>query len=264
LAEPEGAGEARIIVVAKDTTRLLELRENLRREETMAAMGALVMGVAHEVRNPIFAISLTLDSFEARYGDTPGLEKYFPVLRREVDRLGHLMKDLLDYGRPPKLEAALVSLRDVVAEAVRANEKAAADAGVTMVNDVSAALPPVVVDPARLAQVYQNVVHNAIAHTPAGGRVTVKASVRRLGDGRRWIESAVRDSGPGFRSEDLPQVFRPFVTRRPGGTGLGLSIAQRIVEMHGGVMTAGNAPEGGALVTLRLPAEAAAVARAHA
>ena len=263
LAEPEGAGEARIIVVAKETTRLLELRENLRREETMAAMGALVMGVAHEVRNPIFAISLTLDSFEARYGDTPGLEKYFPVLRREVDRLGHLMKDLLDYGRPPQLEASLVSLREVVAEALRANEKTAGDAGVRVVNDVSAALPPVTADAPRLAQVYQNVVHNAILHTPAGGTVTVKASVRRLADGRRWIESAVRDTGPGFRSEDLAQVFRPFVTRRPGGTGLGLSIAQRVVEMHGGTMSAGNAPEGGALVTVRFPLEAPVTA-AHA
>ena len=260
LAEPDGAGEARIIVVAKETTRLLELRENLRREETMAAMGALVMGVAHEVRNPIFAISLTLDSFEARYGDTPGLEKYFPVLRREVDRLGHLMKDLLDYGKPPTLAASLVGLRDVVAEALRANEKAAEAAKVAVVNDVSAALPPVAVDPQRLAQVYQNVVHNAILHTPSGGQVVVKASVRKLADGRRWIESTVRDTGPGFRPEDLPQVFRPFVTRRPGGTGLGLSIAQRMVEMHGGTMTAGNALEGGALVTIRFPVEAAVAA----
>jgi signal transduction histidine kinase len=257
-AEPEGTGAARVIVVAKDTTRVLELRENLRREETMAQMGALVMGVAHEVRNPIFAISLALDSFEARHGATPGLEKYFPVLRREVERLGHLMKDLLDYGRPPQIEAMPVSLRNVVAEAIRASGTDAAKGEVTVVNDVSAALPDVLVDPQRMAQVFQNVVHNAILHTPAGGQVVVNASMRRLGDGRRWMESTVRDSGPGFRTEDLPRVFRPFVTGRAGGTGLGLSIAQRIVEMHGGTMSAGNAPQGGALVTVRFPVEAVA------
>lgn len=254
-AEPEGPGAARVIVVAKDTTRVLELRETLRREETMAQMGALVMGVAHEVRNPIFAISLALDSFEARHGDTPGLEKYFPVLRREVDRLGHLMKDLLDYGRPPQVQAVPVSLRNVVAEAIRASETDAAGGKVTVVNDVSAALPDVVVDPQRMAQVFQNVIHNAILHTPAGGQVVVNASMRRLADGRRWMESTVRDTGPGFRAEDLPRVFRPFVTGRAGGTGLGLSIAQRIVEMHGGSMSAGNGPEGGALVTVRFPVE---------
>ena len=119
LMEPEEGGDGRIIVVAKDTTRLLELRETLRREENMSAMGALVAGVAHEVRNPIFAISSTLDAFEARFGDTPELEKYFPVLRREVDRLGDLMRDLLDYGRPPQMETAAVALRGVVAEAIR-------------------------------------------------------------------------------------------------------------------------------------------------
>jgi signal transduction histidine kinase len=255
-AEPEAANEARVIVVAKDTTRVLELRETLRREETMAQVGSLVMGVAHEVRNPIFAISLTLDSFEARYGDTPGLEKYFPVLRREVDRLGHLMKDLLDYGRPPQVEAATVALRNVVAEAIRASENDAVKGEVEVVNDVSAALPDVVVDPQRMAQVFQNVVHNAILHTPPKGRVAVNASMRNLADGRRWIEATVRDTGPGFRKEDLARVFRPFVTGRAGGTGLGLAIAQRIVEMHGGTISAGNAPEGGALVTVRFPVEA--------
>jgi len=119
LMEAEDGGEGRIIVVAKDTTRLLELRETLRQEENMAAMGALVAGVAHEVRNPIFAISSTLDAFEARFGNTGELEKYFPVLRREVERLGHLMRDLLDYGRPPQMERAAVPLRDVVEEAIR-------------------------------------------------------------------------------------------------------------------------------------------------
>jgi signal transduction histidine kinase len=254
--EPEGTNEARVIVVAKDTTRVLELRETLRREETMAQVGSLVLGVAHEVRNPIFAISLTLDSFEARYGDTPGLEKYFPVLRREVDRLGHLMRDLLDYGRPPRVEAVPVALRNVVAEAIRASENDARTREVEVVNDVSAALPDVVVDPQRMAQVFQNVVHNAILHTPPNGRVAVNASMRKLAEGQRWVEATVRDTGPGFKPEDLVRIFRPFVTGRAGGTGLGLAIAQRIVEMHGGTISAGNAPEGGALVTIRFPVEA--------
>jgi signal transduction histidine kinase len=253
LMEPEEGGDRRIIVVARDTTRLLELRETLRREENMTAMGALVAGVAHEVRNPIFAISSTLDAFEARFGGTPELEKYFSVLRREVERLGHLMRDLLDYGRPPQMEKAAVALRDVVAEAIRdCCENFDPEARVTVVNDVSPALPGVVVDPKRMAQVFHNVIHNAMLHTPPGGEVVVKASPRTV-DGRRWIECGVRDTGPGFRPEDLPNVFRPLFTRRPGGTGLGLAIAQRIVEKHGGVIRAGNGPEGGALVTVRLP-----------
>jgi len=254
LVEPAEGDEGRIIVVARDTTRILELRETLRREENMAAMGALVAGVAHEVRNPIFAISSTLAGFEAHFGATPGLEKYFPVLRREVERLGRLMQDLLDYGTPPRMEAAASSLRAVVAEAVRACQTEAATAGVAVAEAVALDLPEVVVDPQRMAQVFQNVIQNAVLHTPSGGRVVIEASVRD-GDGRRFLECSVRDSGPGFRPEDLPHVFRPLFTRRPGGTGLGLAIAQRIVEMHRGVLTAANGPQGGAVVTVRLPLE---------
>jgi PAS domain S-box-containing protein len=263
LAEAGAGDENRIIVVARDTTRILELSETLRREETMAAMGALVAGVAHEVRNPIFAISSTLDAFEARFGATPGLEKYFPVLRREVDRLGHLMRDLLDYGRPPRMEAAPGSLRPVVADAMRACEAAAAAAGVTLADELPRDLPEVVCDPGRLAQVFQNVIDNAVHHTPAGGRVVVGGGVRRA-EGRRWVEAVVRDTGAGFRTEDLPHVFRPLFTRRPGGTGLGLAIAHRIVEMHGGTMTASNAETGGAEVTIRLPLDAARADAARA
>jgi signal transduction histidine kinase len=263
LAEPGEGDEGRIIVVAKDTTRILELRETLRREENMAAMGALVAGVAHEVRNPIFAISLTLDAFEARFGRTPELEKYFPVLRREVTRLGDLMRDLLDYGRPPRMEAVPGSLAAVVAEAMRSGAAAAATAEVTVVDAIPPDLPEIVIDAGRLTQVFQNVIDNAVQHTPPAGRVVVEARVREA-EGRRWLEGVVRDSGPGFRSEDLPHVFRPLFTRRPGGTGLGLAIAHRIVEMHGGTIAASNAPEGGAVVTVRLPLEPARADRARA
>jgi signal transduction histidine kinase len=249
-------GVERIIVVAKETTRLLELRETLRREENMAAMGTLVAGVAHEVRNPLFAISSTLDAFEARYGDMPGLEKYFSVLRLESQRLGRLMRDLLEYGRPPQMETSLVELRDVIAEAMRASDADAVAGQVTVAANVHPDTPKVLADPQRLAQVFQNVIHNAILHTPPGGRVEVSASLRD-GQGRRWVEGVVQDGGPGFRPADLPHVFRPLFTRRPGGTGLGLAIAQRIVESHGGSMSAANAPGGGAVVTIRLPLDTA-------
>jgi signal transduction histidine kinase len=248
-----GRAAPRAIVVARDVTRTIQLQEAVRREETMAVMGSLVAGVAHEVRNPLFGISATLDAFQARVGPREGLEKYFTVLKNDVARLQTLMRDLLDYGKPARVEPAPVSLETVVAEAVRACAPPARGLHVTV--DVSRELPCVSADRPRLVQVFQNLLQNALQHAPAGSAVHIEAGVRPNGEGQVWC--SVRDLGPGFRPEDLPHLFEPFFTRRPGGTGLGLSIAQRIVEQHGGTIRAGNHPDGGGVVTVVLPRAAA-------
>jgi signal transduction histidine kinase len=108
-------------------------------------------------------------------------------------------------------------------------------------------------DRTRLVRVFENLLENAIQHSPAGGEVAVEAAAATAG-GRDGIECAVCDSGPGFQAEELGRVFDPFFTRRRGGTGLGLSIVQRIVDEHGGRVGAGNRAEGGAILTVWLPA----------
>jgi signal transduction histidine kinase len=107
-------------------------------------------------------------------------------------------------------------------------------------------------DRGRLLQVFQNLIENALQHSPRGEAVRVRAAIDRA-DRVAFIECAIEDAGPGFREEDLPRVFEPFFTRRRGGTGLGLSIVQRIVEEHGGRIAAANRTPTGAVVTLRLP-----------
>ena len=104
----------------------------------------------------------------------------------------------------------------------------------------------------RLLIALQNLIQNAIQHTPRGGEVTVEVEELEQG-GRPWVRCRFLDSGTGFKAEDLSRIFEPFFTRRRGGTGLGLSIVQRIVEEHGGRVAAGNRPEGGAVMTLELP-----------
>jgi signal transduction histidine kinase len=111
----------------------------------------------------------------------------------------------------------------------------------------------VLADRARITQVLQNLIENAVHFSPPGGRVTV--AVRALpGESGGFVECAVTDSGPGFEPRDLPRLFEPFFTRRRGGTGLGLSIVKRIVYDHGGELSAENHPEGGAIVRVRLRA----------
>jgi signal transduction histidine kinase len=228
-----------------------QLEESLRRRERMAAMGSLVAGVAHEVRNPLFGISSTVDALEARV-KPEGVAHHLGMLRSQVERLGKLMDDLLEYGRPRALERRPEPLAAMVDEASRACDFLARAAGSRVELVARDDVPTLPVDRKRIVQVLQNVLENALRHAPADSAVTVELA-RLDGDGS-LVRIAVRDRGPGFAIPDLPHVFEPFFTRRQGGTGLGLSIVQQIVEQHGGRVEARNHPAGGAEVVILLPA----------
>ena len=107
-------------------------------------------------------------------------------------------------------------------------------------------------DSARLTQVFQNLVDNAIRHSPAGAVVRIESGPARIG-ATDAVDISVLDQGPGFDPADLLRVFEPFFTRRRGGTGLGLSIVQRIVDQHGGTVEPRNRTQGGAIVSVKLP-----------
>jgi PAS domain S-box-containing protein len=245
--------QERTVVVARDITESVQLEETLRRKETMSAMGSLVAGVAHEVRNPLFGISSTLDAFEARFGRSEQFQRYLETLRGQVGRLGDLMNELLEYGRPLSVELQPLQLGDLLEQAVQACDSLARRGGVSVATRLLPGLPATPADRKRIVQVFQNIIDNAIRHTPPGGSVTVEAELHAEA-GERWLRCAVRDSGPGFAPGDLPRAFEPFFTRRRGGTGLGLSIVQRIVEQHGGRLLAENHPLGGAQLTVLLRA----------
>lgn len=229
------------------------MERSLRQAETMSAMGALVAGVAHEVRNPLFGIQSVVDAMEARFADQSELQRYFPVLREEVARLTRLMRELMEYGKPANPALLPGPVEDVIAEALRHTQVLAATAGVRLVDCSFDPLPRVRLDRHRLLRVFHNLLENAIQHSEPGSEVLVRTQVQGA-NGTEWIECSVADSGPGFAVDDLPRVFEPFFTRRRGGTGLGLSIVYRIAQEHGGEILAANRPEGGAILTVRLPA----------
>ena len=231
-----------------------ELEGALRHSETLSAMGTLVAGVAHQVRNPLFGISSILDAMTEKFGDQPPYQRYLHILRGEIERLNDLMRDLLDYGKPPALEEAEVNITDVVEDAIKICTSLLEHTGIELIKHVTPPLPTLYLDRHRLAQVFQILIDNAVRHSPPGAQVQVWARLCKEA-GQNWIECAIVDAGPGFDSGDLPRVFEPFFTRRSGGTGLGLSLAQRIVEQHAGTITAANRPEGGAIMTVRLPLE---------
>jgi signal transduction histidine kinase len=144
-------------------------------------------------------------------------------------------------------------MEEVVEAAVSACAPLARRKSVQIVWPRGAAVLPVLADRARVSQVLQNLIENAVHFSPQGGRVEV--ALESDGDvPEGWVECAVRDSGPGFDPTDLSRLFEPFFTRRRGGTGLGLSIVKRIVYDHGGEVAAENHESGGAVVKVRFRA----------
>jgi PAS domain S-box-containing protein len=249
---PADDGPPQIVATARDVSALVQLQQSLRRNETMAALGALVGGVAHEVRNPLFAISSTLDAFTDRYAHRPEYRQFSSVMRTQIARVSGLMSGLLELGRPPSTSFARRAIRPLLDEAIALCVDDATAAGVTI---VCRAPDEVVVDvdERRLLQAFRNVIHNAVQHSPLQGTVTIAVEMVNETGGACWIRCTVTDQGTGFEQEDLLKVFEPFFTRRKGGTGLGLSIANAVLDQHHGRIHAANREQGGGIVSIDLP-----------
>lgn len=240
-------------MITRDITERVEMEAALRRSEVMSALGRLVSSVAHEVRNPLFAISSALDAFEARFGEHIEYGRYTTRLRTELNRMNALMEELLAYAQPYRQEFLEGSVAKILEECVSSCRPLADASQVRIECRISEGLPTLPLNERRLPLVFTNLLKNAISFSPPRSTVVVCVSEGAGADQTRWIDCSVEDSGPGLKEEDIPLIFEPFFTRRRGGTGLGLAIVQRIVEEHGGHIFAQNRPEGGTCMTVRIP-----------
>jgi signal transduction histidine kinase len=155
-------------------------------------MGSLVAGVAHEVRNPLFTISASIDAFEARFGSSSEESRYLSVLRGGVNRLSSVMEQLLDYGKPTPYFPTRAEPGVLIQEAVDSLAAESGSRGVRIVTRVPEALPTILVDRGRLVQVFQNLILNALQHSKPESTV-VLAAIPIHESGRSWIECTVED-----------------------------------------------------------------------
>ena len=253
----------RLVLVIREISEAVRTRERLQEREVMAATGALLAGAAHQAKNAIFGLSATLDAFEARIKKDVSEDDYVDNLRLGIARIQTLLRDLLDYGNPTMCELTPVSMAAVVQRSVSGCRSLAARTGVELELDV-AEDAEAVANPARLARALENLVENAIQHSPSVGTVKLRLSRQRFGE-QNLLRCDVIDQGPGFPPEHMDRLFTPFFTLRPGGTRLGLTIAKKIVDDCGGTIRLSNGESGGAQVTvfLPMPDETVATLRNH-
>jgi signal transduction histidine kinase len=225
------------------------LQTELRRSERLAALGKLLAGVAHEVRNPLAGIHSTVQLWQRGIGPD---EESVAGLVDEVDRLESIVARLLQFSRADAQDLAPGDLNAVAAEAARLARPAAEAQGVRVELELDPSLPPVAMAPPALLQVFRNLTANALHVMPGGGTLRLAT---KSDPSRRAALVTVSDTGPGLPPEVLAHLFEPFFTTKPSGTGLGLAIAREIALAHRGELRAGARSDGpGAAFTLLLPA----------
>lgn len=217
------AGSGEVAALARDLeqmrARLVDLEATTRRQERLAVLGTFTATIAHEVRNPLSAIRLIVQT-QRRQGAASGLE----LVEDEIERLDLVVDGLLGYARGMRVEPAACDLHAVVDDVLRLLERQSRHAGVTLERLGTA---QVRADARRLRQLLLNLVLNAIQAQPEGGRVQVQLRADGL---------AVSDDGPGVDAALVPRLFASFVSGRTEGTGLGLHLAWSIAQAHGATL----------------------------
>jgi signal transduction histidine kinase len=265
LKANEGVLETRI---ADRTRQLEESQAQVLHQEKMAAFGLLAAGIAHEVGNPLTAISSVVQVLDRRELDGYTREK-LGLVNGQLARIQAILRELVTFSRPASQERGRVSVREVVDEALGIAKFYKGGKNRQITAEVPADLPPLVGVRDQLVQVVFNLVLNAIDATGKGGRIAVRASLKSpspesrviqpgsdLGLGTRGLETVeleVSDDGSGIEPAVLPQLFRPYFTTKRQGTGLGLFVIRRIVEAHGGTVGVTSTVTQGTTFTVTLP-----------
>ena len=259
IESPQRLDEATRLLstLAAQTAAAVERSWLVRRVEQkrrLEAIGEVAAGVAHELRNPLFGISSAAQLLRFRVADDPVVEKNVGRILREVERLNRMVTALLEYGRH---SAAVLAPGDpeAVWDDVLDGERGRLEGKrLVLAKERVGAVPAggvaCRIDAEQLAQVFLNVLVNAVDAAPEGSDLTLSYAVLPSGAWR----CRLHNGGPAIPGEVLARAFEIFYSTKPGGTGIGLALCQRIVDEHRGTITLESAPEAGTAVVITLPA----------
>jgi signal transduction histidine kinase len=225
--------------------------------ERLSALGNMAAGVAHEIRNPLNAISMGLQRLKAEFQPADDQEDYSrltELMLGEVHRLNSIVEQFLSLSRPIEIKAEALPLPEVLNELAALENSDAKRSRVRIQVNAAPNLPALKADPNLLTQVLLNLILNGFQAMPGGGTLTLEA---KTSNGNFLI--AVTDTGTGITAENQRRIFEPYFTTKVKGTGLGLAISRRIIEAHGGTITATNETAGGCRFEISLPLDDAKV-----
>jgi len=245
------------IINFKDLTSKKRMEEALRRSDKLALLGELSARMAHEIRNPLASMSGSVQLLADQGSIVENDQRLLKIILRETDRLNSLITDFLTYARPVSPQKKPIDFHAFTEEICLLVSSDRRFGGVVISNRVPADLT-IHADSNQLRQVMLNLLNNAAEATHNGGRIVVDAHVVKNSTQSTLQEEhaviTVSDNGSGIADEAATHLFEPFWTTKNNGTGLGLAISYRIIEEHGGTITAESPPAGGCRMTITLPA----------
>jgi signal transduction histidine kinase/HAMP domain-containing protein len=247
-----GAGEQRVgcLITLRDTGSRAEIKNQIDSTTKLAAIGRLMSGVAHEVKNPLNAMVLQLEVLKARLGDQG--EKVSPqveILAEEIRRLDRVVKTFLDFTRPVEINPTSIEIAPLVREVFALAEPQARTNSVFLVYAGDGVTAPLLVDRDLMKQALLNLVLNGCQAMPQGGTLTVTPHAMP-----HAIELEISDSGMGIPPDAQKRIFSLFYTTKPGGTGVGLAMVFRVVQLHNGTIDFTSEVDHGTTFRITLPA----------
>ena len=251
------------LIYAEDVTEKRAAEARLRRAESLASLATLTAGVAHEIKNPLGAISIHLQLIQRRLGterERPGADPWSAVreavgvIEEEVERLNQIVVDYLFAVRPMNIDLTSEEVNEVLTELLRLLRPELEAAGIELREQLSKSLPRVLLDQRAMREALLNLIKNAIAamvEDPASGRPRV-LTVASSTDGET-VTVRVGDTGPGIPQEIQGKVFEPYFTTRDFGSGLGLTLVYKIVKEHLGEIELDSKPGSGSTFSISIP-----------
>lgn len=249
-----------IIIVLRDLSNIRELERIVRQADRLSALGTVAAGLAHEIKNPLGGIKGAAQLLDHEIPPESELHEYTRVMIREVERINHIVLELLDLASPKKLELAKVNLHQVIGDIILLQKRTIEGKSISIQQHLDPSIPSILGDERLLTQLFLNLVKNAVEAMLDDGilkittRIVSDYSMTKKGEKpSRMVAVDVSDTGPGIDADQQELLFTPFFTTKTGGTGLGLAICHKIVSEHRGMIKLESQKGEGTTFTVMLP-----------
>lgn len=245
------ARRAEIIISARASERY-KLEEQLHHAERLAALGEMIAGVSHEIRNPLGIIRSTAELLNGRMREEK-LKMFSSIIVDESSRLNDILTEFLDFARPKDLRPAPCRLEDILERNLHILKAECQRLGVNIERRYKTGEYTLEADFDMLYRAFVNIFANSLQAMPQGGTLTLDTAILNGRDGNSVIEVQIQDTGQGIPKELRKKIFNPFFTTREKGTGLGLAIVQTIIDNHNGEIEVSSQEGQGTTMIIRLP-----------